>query len=94
MERHFNESEWIRLILLLSDTQSWLNELSISAITQVPIQDKKKLFRTTYYITISSLKVLRMCARICVRLAPARERLLLYSPFFQKYSDRHAWNVS
>lgn len=51
----FNESEWIRLILLLADTQSWFNELAISAITQIPLPNKKKLFRKTYYITITSL---------------------------------------
>lgn len=51
----FNEDEWIRLIFQLNDTQSWLNELIISAVIQAPMKDRKKLFRKTYYITIKAL---------------------------------------
>jgi hypothetical protein len=51
----FNEDEWLKLIFLLSDTQDWLNELVSSAIMQVPMKSRKRLFRKNYYITISSL---------------------------------------
>ena len=51
----FNEDEWLKLIFLLSDTQDWLNEMVSGAVMQVPMNNKKRLFRKTYYITISSL---------------------------------------
>ena len=51
----FNEDEWLRLIFLLSDTQNWLNELINGAVMQVPMKDRKKLFRKTYYIGVSAL---------------------------------------
>jgi hypothetical protein len=51
----FNEDEWLRLIFLLSDTQNWLNELINGVIMQVPVKDRKKLFRKTYYISVSAL---------------------------------------
>jgi len=51
----FKEEEWIRLVLLLSDTQVWINELSVSAIMQLPVRGKKKFLRKTYYLTICSL---------------------------------------
>jgi hypothetical protein len=51
----FNEDEWLRLIFLLSDTQNWLNELVSGAILRVPMKDRKKLFRKSYYITINAL---------------------------------------
>lgn len=51
----FNEYEWLRLLFLLNDTQNWLNELINGAVMQVPMKDRKKLFRKTYYISISAL---------------------------------------
>jgi hypothetical protein len=51
----FNEEAWIKLIFLLSDTQDWLNELANGAVMQVPIKNKKRLLRKTYYLTVSSL---------------------------------------
>lgn len=51
----FNEDGWLRLIFLLSDTQNWLNELVNEAMLQMPMKDKKKLFRKSYYITVNAL---------------------------------------
>jgi len=51
----FNEEEWLKLLFLLNDTQSWLNELISTAFLQIPVPDKKRLFRKTYYLTVSSL---------------------------------------
>lgn len=51
----FNEEAWIKLIFLLSDTQDWLNQLASGALMQVPIKNKKRLLRKTYYLTVSSL---------------------------------------
>ena len=52
---NFNEPEWLKLLFLLSDTQSWIDEMEKEMIYMLPIDDKKKLFRKTYYITASSL---------------------------------------
>jgi hypothetical protein len=51
----FNEDAWIKLILLLSDTQDWLNELVNVVVMQVPMKNRKRLLRKTYYLTVSSL---------------------------------------
>jgi len=51
----FNEEAWIKLIFLLSDTQDWLNELANGAVMQVPMKNRKRLLRKTYYLTVSSL---------------------------------------
>jgi len=51
----FNEDEWLKLVFLLSDTQNWLNEIVKNAVLQVPLKDRKKLFRHSFYLTITSL---------------------------------------
>lgn len=51
----FNEDEWLRFVFLLNDTQNWLDELIRAVAQQVPIKDKSRLFRKTYYLTIPSL---------------------------------------
>ena len=51
----FNEEAWLKLVFLLNDTQDWLNEMVSGAVMQLPMNNKKRLFRKTYYITISSL---------------------------------------
>lgn len=51
----FNEDEWLRLIFLLNDTQIWINEMVSDAIRQVPMKDRKRLFRRTYFMNIAAL---------------------------------------
>lgn len=51
----FNEEAWIKLIFLLSDTQDWLNELANGALMQVPMKNRKRLLRKTYYLPLASL---------------------------------------
>jgi hypothetical protein len=51
----FHEESWIKLIFLLSDTQDWLNELANGALMQVPMKNRKRLLRKTYYISVSAL---------------------------------------
>src|SRR5260221_8848722 len=55
MEAVFDEDKWIKMLFLLSDIQEWLNEISRAVIYQIPIENKRKLFRKTYYITVTSL---------------------------------------
>lgn len=47
----FNEQSWIKLIFLLADTQQWIDELASNAFEQLPVDNKKKLFRNTYRLT-------------------------------------------
>lgn len=51
----FNEDQWIKTIFLISDTQSWLNEIQKGMIFQLPIQGRKKLLKKTFYLSISAL---------------------------------------
>ena len=48
---YFNEEQWLKMLFLISDTQTWLNELVRGIIFQLPIEDKKKLFRKAFYLT-------------------------------------------
>jgi hypothetical protein len=51
----FNEPQFIKLIFLLSDTKTWLEELEKSTFSQLPLTEKKKLFKQNYYLTASAL---------------------------------------
>jgi hypothetical protein len=51
----FNEPEWIKLLFLLADTQHWVDELSSRAFDQLPLENKKKLFRKTYHLSIHAM---------------------------------------
>jgi len=50
-----NETEYIKLIFLLSDTQQWLNDLSKEALTILPVSEKRKLLQKQYYLSITAL---------------------------------------
>ena len=51
----FNETEWLRLLFLLNDTHAWLQEMERSLLYQLPVDEKNKLFRKTYYLCVTSL---------------------------------------
>lgn len=51
----FNEGEWLKLLFLISDTQDWLNNLAYGAMLQIPIRDRRQLFRKTYYLSATAL---------------------------------------
>lgn len=50
----FNECEWLRILFLLSDLQTWLSELEKDLFMKQPSAKKRKLFQKKYYITASS----------------------------------------
>lgn len=52
---NFNEPEWLKLLFLLADTQTWLDDMAKEAFGRLPIPDKKRFLRKTYYLTISAL---------------------------------------
>jgi len=39
----------------IRDTKKWLDEIQKEIIFQLPIENRKKLFRKTFYITVTSL---------------------------------------
>ena len=45
----FNESEWIRLLFLLNDTQLWMNDLLLNACMKLPMKDRKNILERHYY---------------------------------------------
>ncbi len=51
----FNETEWIRLVFLLADTQQWVDDLCAKAFLQLQISNKKQLFKRDYYLTATAL---------------------------------------
>lgn len=55
MNQPFNEQEWLRLLFLLVDTQTWLDDMARNCFMQLPVADKKKFLRKTYYLTTSVL---------------------------------------
>jgi hypothetical protein len=52
---NFNEPEWLRLLFLLGDTQTWLDDMSREALSQLPVPGKKKFLRKTYYLSLPVL---------------------------------------
>ncbi len=54
-DRYFNEDEWLRLIFMLHDTQKWINTQFKNALQLVPVSNKKKLLRQTYYLSVQAL---------------------------------------
>jgi hypothetical protein len=51
----FNEEEWLRLLFLLNDTEQWLQEMHKGLFGCLPVADKRKFLRKTYYLTASAL---------------------------------------
>jgi hypothetical protein len=55
MTAAFHEAEWLRLLLLISDTCSWVEELERKVMNQLPVANKEKLFRKTFYLSATAL---------------------------------------
>jgi hypothetical protein len=51
----FNESEWLKLLFLLADTQTWLDDMFKEAFRRLPVSDKKRFIRKTYYLSAQVL---------------------------------------
>ncbi len=50
-----NESEWLKLVFLLADTQTWLDDLAKEALYRLPLPGKKKFLSKTYYLGINAI---------------------------------------
>jgi hypothetical protein len=76
----FNEEAWIKLIFLLSDTQDWLNQPASGALMQVPMKNRKRLMRKTYYLPLSSLAHILEPHHIKIRRHPGTGKFTIPVP--------------
>jgi hypothetical protein len=51
----FNEEQWIQILFLISDTQTWLNEVQANLIYQLPVKNRKKLLCKSHYLSATAL---------------------------------------
>lgn len=51
----FNESQWMKLVFLLADTQSWIDEMNKDLFAAVPVSNQRKYFKKTYFLTPTAL---------------------------------------
>lgn len=52
---HFNEEQWMPILFLLADTQTWLQQLHEELLYQLPIKNRKKLLRQSWYLSVNAL---------------------------------------
>lgn len=51
----FNEEQWLHTLFLISDIQTWLDELQAKLIYQLPVKNRKKLLCKSHYLTAAAL---------------------------------------
>ncbi|MGJ7033793.1 hypothetical protein [Niabella hirudinis] len=51
----FNEAQWLQVLFLLADTQTWLQQLQEGLIWQLPVKKQKKLLRQGWYLSAKVL---------------------------------------
>ncbi len=51
----FNEEQWLKTLLLIRDTQDWLDEIKKGMLCQLPLANKKKLLRRKFYLSATAL---------------------------------------
>ncbi len=52
---NLNEPQYLKLLFLLADTQTWLDDLCKEALGHLPITGKKRFLRKTYYLSVPAL---------------------------------------
>ncbi|HEX5155399.1 MAG TPA: hypothetical protein VFW07_28350 [Parafilimonas sp.] len=50
-----NEDQWLNALFLISDTQTWLDEMQARLMHQLPVKNRKKLLRKAHYLTATAL---------------------------------------
>jgi hypothetical protein len=50
----YNETEWLRLLFLLNDTQLWLDEMHKSLFRSLPCKTPEKLFKKNCYLSVAA----------------------------------------
>jgi hypothetical protein len=51
----FSEEQWLKTLLLIRDTQDWLDEIKKGLLCQLPVANKKKLLRRKFYLSATAL---------------------------------------
>ena len=51
---NFNEQEWLKLLFLLADTQTWLDDMAKEVLRRIPVS-KKRFIRKEYYLSAQVL---------------------------------------
>ncbi|MBO9618539.1 MAG: hypothetical protein J7539_05825 [Niabella sp.] len=51
----FNEPQWLQVLFLLADTQTWLQQLQEGLIWQLPVKNRKRLLRKSWYLSAAAL---------------------------------------
>ncbi|WP_300602769.1 hypothetical protein [Niabella sp.] len=51
----FNEEQWLPVLFLLADTQTWLQQLQGQHLRQLPVKNRKKLLRKSWYLSAKAL---------------------------------------
>lgn len=51
----FNEAQWLQVLFLLADTQTWLQQQQEGLIWQLPVKNRKRLLRKSWYLTAMAL---------------------------------------
>ena len=54
-QQGFDEAEWLKMLFLISDTQQWLDEMEKKIFYQLPLREKRKLFRPDYFLDATTL---------------------------------------
>lgn len=55
MQPAFNEAEWLKLLFLLADTHSWLEDMGKNCLLQLPLAGKKQLLCKRYYLSVKAM---------------------------------------
>lgn len=50
----YNETEWLRLLFLLNDTQLWLEEMQKTLLRSLPCKTPEKLFKKNCYLSVAA----------------------------------------
>ena len=52
---NLSEDQWLNILFLISDTQTWLDEIHEGLIHQLPVKNRKRLLRKAHYLTAAAL---------------------------------------
>ncbi|WP_346239610.1 hypothetical protein ABDK00_018215 [Niabella insulamsoli] len=55
LPNHFSESQWLRILFLLSDTEQWIKQQHENHIYLLPFKNHRKLLRNSWYLSPSAL---------------------------------------
>jgi len=47
----FEEEQWLKLVFVLNDAQTWINDQQRQLLQLVPIDGKKKMVRKSFYVS-------------------------------------------